>query len=86
MTYYIYMHMHTHMPVHRYAYTLALCLSSTIYFLAAIRSIPSCVYDIVLSIWRYDEDMHFHLCRYMYILLCASPSHLVRSLRSVLIY
>ena len=36
------------MPVHRYAYILAVYLNSTIYFLAAIRSITSCVYDIVL--------------------------------------
>ena len=36
------------MPVHHYAYILAVYLNSTIYFLAAIRSITSCVYDIVL--------------------------------------
>ena len=58
----------------------------TIYFIAAIRSIPSCVYDNVLSVWRLDEHMHFHICQYLFFLLCASPSHLVRSPRSVLIY
>ena len=78
--------MHTHMPVHRYAYTFALCLSSTVYFLAGNLAITNCVCDIVLSIWRYDGHMHFHLCRYMFILLCASPSHLVRSLCTALIH
>ena len=78
--------MHTHMPVHRYACIISLQLSSTIYFIAAVRSIPCCVCDIVLRMWRLDEHMHFHLCRYMFILLCASPSPLVRSTRSALLY
>ena len=86
MTYYIYMHMHTHMPVHRYAYTLALCLSSTIYFLAGTRSITSCVCDMVLIMWWFSKHMHLHLCRYMFIMLCASPPPLVRSPRSALLY
>ena len=67
------------MPLCRYAYTLAFTLSSTIYVIAAIRSITSCVCDIVLIMWWFNEHMHLHLCRYMFIMLCASPPALVRS-------
>ena len=74
------------MPVHRYAYIFVLYLSSTIYFLAAIRSITSCVCDIVLIMWRLNEHMHLHLCRSVFIMLSASPPPLVRPPRSALLY
>ena len=72
-------------PMCRYAYTLALSLSATVYVLAAIRSITSCVRDMVLIMWWFSKHMHLHLCRYMFIMLCASPPPLVRSPRSSLL-
>ena len=74
------------MPMHRYAYILASYFSSRVYVLAATRSITSCVCDIVLIMWKLNEHMHFHLCRYMFIMLCASPPPLVRFPRSALLY
>ena len=65
---------------------LLLNLSATVYILAEIRSITSCVCDVVLIMWWLNEHMHLHLCRFMFIMLCASPPPLVRSPRSALLY